>query len=125
MVGLLASSQSDKYHVFPASLLNLPGGDKSPGIARQDDLQEKLGIIGGASCLIIAVFLLETRSVQPGSHQFMNGELQGSGQQLIFQGHWQEHPLAIIVRLELGRGPLCKEILLTAGSTLAQNNRKL
>ena len=69
-------------------------------VAQQDDLQEDLGIVGGASRLIIAVFLLKTRSIQPGFHQRVDGELQGPGHQLIFQGNWQENPLPIIVCLE-------------------------
>jgi len=84
VVGLLAASQGDKDHVFPASLLNLPGGDEPPGIAQQDDLQENLGIIGRASRLIIAVFLLKSRGIQAGLYQSVNGKLQSSGQQLIF-----------------------------------------
>ena len=40
VIGLLAASQGDEDHVFPASLLDLPGGDEPPGIAQQDDFQE-------------------------------------------------------------------------------------
>ena len=60
MIGLLAAGQGDKDHIFPASRLDLPGGDEPPGIAQQDDFQEDLGIVRSAPRLIIAVFLLET-----------------------------------------------------------------
>jgi hypothetical protein len=107
VIGLLAAGQGNKDHVFPASLLNLPGGDEPPGVAQQDDLQENLGVISPAARFIVAVFLLKTRCVQPGIYQGMDGELQGSRQQLIFQRHWQKHPLPIVIHLELGHIALC------------------
>jgi hypothetical protein len=111
VVGLLPAGQGDKDHVLPAGLLDLPGGDETSGVAQQDDLQDNLGIVGGAPRLIIAVLLLKTRRIQPGFHQRVNSELQGPGHQLIFQRNWQEHPLPIIVCLEFSHGHLFSRVL--------------
>jgi hypothetical protein len=104
---LLAASQGDEDHILPAGSLDLPRGDQAPSIPQQDDLQENLGIVGGAPLLIVTVFLLKTRGIQPGFYQCVDGELQGPGHQLVRQRHWQKNPLPIIVCLEFSHVPLC------------------
>jgi hypothetical protein len=68
MIGLLAASQGDKDHIFPASLFDLPGGDQSPGIAQQDDLQKDLRVVGGTSRFIVTISLGKTGSIQTVFH---------------------------------------------------------
>jgi hypothetical protein len=89
MIWLLAAGQGNKDHVSPASLLDLPGKDEPPGVAQQDDLQENLAVVSNPPRFVIPAVPFITGSIQAIFHQCMNGELQGSGQQLIFQVHWQ------------------------------------
>ena len=96
MVRGVAVGEGNEEDIFLAGAFDLARTDHAPGVGKQYDFEQDLGMDGSSTGLIVVVARIKDGQVEMLLHQFADGVLQGTRDKLVLQGNWQHDQLIFI-----------------------------
>jgi hypothetical protein len=107
VVGGVSVGEGDEDNVFLAGAFDLARGDHASGVGEQDDFEQDLGMDGGCANLVVVVTRIKDGEVEVLVHQFADGVLERSWDDLVLQGDWEHDQLIFVEWFEFcHRSPL-------------------
>lgn len=96
-MGLAVGGKGHKDHILPTGLGDLAAGRNTPGIGKQNDLQQQCRVIGRGTGMVVAITGCEQRQVEVMIDHMAEGIFEGPGLDLIRKPQRNHLGLVVIV----------------------------